>query len=120
MNVLPGLLLLLAFQLLGELINIATGTVVPGPVIGLVLLLALLMVRRGVPAALDRAGSGLLGQLGLLFMPPSVGLIFIAGELDDQWPAIAGAVVVGTALTLGLSAWLMQRLIRAKEHRIRE
>lgn len=112
---LPGLLLLLLFQLVGEAIKIATGTVIPGPVIGLLLMLAFLMVRQGVPAWLERSCNQLLAQIGLLFMPPAVGLVFIAADLGDQWSAILAAVLGGTLLTICACAVLLQWLIRRQE-----
>ena len=55
----------------------------------------------------------------LLLMPPSVGLIFIAPRLQGQWPAIAGAVLLGTLLTLLLSAALLQWLLKRAERKQR-
>jgi holin-like protein len=114
---LPGLLLLLLFQVVGEAIKIGTGTVIPGPVLGLLLMLGFLLLRRGVPDWLERGSNELLGQLGLLFMPPAVGLIFIARELEGQWPAILAAVLGGTFLTLCACGLLLQWLVRRQERR---
>jgi holin-like protein len=108
-----GLFVLLLFQFLGELVKIATGTVLPGAVIGLLLLLVALLLRGGVPEWLGKTASALIGQLALLLMPPSVGLYFLGDQLHGQWPAIAGAVVLGTFLTLLFSAAVMQYLMRA-------
>lgn len=116
---LRGFLVLLVFQCLGELVKIATGTVLPGAVIGLLLLLAALALFRGVPAWLDQSSQQMLGLLPLLLMPPSVGLIFIAPRLQGQWPAIAGAVLLGTLLTLLLSAALLQWLLNRAERKQR-
>jgi putative effector of murein hydrolase LrgA (UPF0299 family) len=108
-----GLLILLAFQCLGELIKVATGTMLPGAVIGLMLLLAMLMLRGGPDASLERASEGLIGHLALLLMPPSVGLWFLGDRLDGQWPAIVAALFGGTLVTLlataALLKWLMRR-----------
>jgi holin-like protein len=114
---LRGILVLLLFQCLGELVKIATGTVLPGAVIGLLLLLAALMAYRGVPAWLDQSSQHMLALLPLLLMPPSVGLIFLGPRLQGQWPAIAGAVVLGTILTLLFSAALLQWLVKSGDRR---
>lgn len=108
---LPGLLGLLLLQCAGAVIKIATGTVLPGPVIGLLLLLVLLIVR-GLPRSLEKAGDALLGQLGLLFVPPAVGLFFLGPRLAGQWTAIFASSILATIATLLFSAALMQRLLR--------
>ncbi len=114
-----GLLILLAFQCLGELIKVATGTVLPGAVIGLLLLLGLLMLQGGPGAGLERASEGLIGHLALLLMPPSVGLWFLGDRLDGQWPAILAALFGGTLVTLLVTAallkWLLKRSPIAEE-----
>lgn len=107
-----GLFVLALFQCAGELIKVATGTVLPGPVIGLLLLLVALLLRGGIPEHLGEAAGTLIGQLPLLLMPPSVGLYFLGDQLHGQWLAIAGAVLLGTPLTLLFSAALMQWLVK--------
>lgn len=114
---LRGVLLLLVFQCLGELIKVATGIVLPGAVIGLLLLLTTLILLRGVPAWLDQGSQRMLDLLPLLLMPPSVGLVFLAPQLHSQWLAIAGAVLLGTPLTLLLSAALLQWLLNRASRR---
>ena len=116
---LRGFLVLLVFQCLGELVKIATGTVLPGAVIGLLLLLVALALIRGVPAWLDQSSQQMLGLLPLLLMPPSVGLVFLGPSLQGQWLGIIGAVLLGTILTLLLSAALLQWLLDRAERRQR-
>lgn len=55
---LSGVLILLGCQLAGELIVVALGLPVPGPVVGMLLLVAgLLLWRRQVPEALPAGGG---------------------------------------------------------------
>lgn len=114
---LRGLLVLLLFQCLGEAIKVATGTVLPGPVIGLLLLFAVLLLRGGPSLALAGTSERLIGLLSLLLMPPSVGLFFLGDRLQGQWPALLAAVVLGTLATLLVSAVVMQWLVRRREGR---
>jgi len=107
-----GLLVVLLFQCLGELIKAATGTVLPGAVIGLLLLLATLMLLGGPDSGLERCSEGLIGHLALLLMPPSVGLWFLGDRLDGQWPAIIAALFGGTLVTLLVTTALMKWLLR--------
>ena len=66
---LPALTLLLVFQLIGEAARLALGLPVPGPVIGLALLLGWLILRGGPSADLRGTTGGLLQHLSLLFVP---------------------------------------------------
>lgn len=110
---LRGLLVLLLFQCLGELIKAFTGTVLPGAVIGLLLLLVTLMVLGGPDTSLEKVSDGLIGHLALLLTPPSVGLWFLGDRLDGQWPAIIAALLGGTVATLLVTTllfkWLLSR-----------
>ena len=86
-----GFAVLLVCQLVGEIASRGLGLPVPGPVLGLVLLVAGFAVwGRGrtdaevaaSPAA--RVGDGLLSNLGLLFVPAGVGVIQYGGLLKAQ------------------------------------
>ncbi|WP_310625435.1 CidA/LrgA family protein [Limnohabitans sp.] len=66
-----GLVQLFIFQTLGELVSKFALPFIPGPVLGLVLLLAYLSVRGHVPASIDWVGGSVLQHLGLLFIPHS-------------------------------------------------
>lgn len=107
-----GLFVLFAFQALGELIKIVTGTVLPGAVIGLLLLFLLLLVRRGVPPLIGETSARLIGLLPLLLTPPSVGMFFLSEQMQGKGYAVAFAVIAGTIFTLVFSGVLMAWLIR--------
>ena len=89
MPLIYGMTVLLVFQLLGEVGVRSLDIPVPGPVAGMLLLLLALIVRRGVPLALDRSASGLLSHLSLLFVPAGVGLM-VADVQDGTLAAALG------------------------------
>ena len=103
-------IILLSCQLLGEVLIIATGLPLPGPVIGMALLLVGLLVRGSIPAGLDSMGDTLLGHLSLLFVPAGVGVMLHAELIGAELLPIAGAVILGTMLTIVVTAWIMQLL----------
>lgn len=105
-------ILLLSCQLLGEVVVIATGLPLPGPVIGMAVLFVGLLVRGGIPAGLDRMADTLLSHLSLLFVPAGVGVMLHAELLGAQLLPIAGSVVLATMLTIVVTAWIMQLLGR--------
>lgn len=111
---LKGLVILLSFQALGELIKAYTGMILPGPIIGMFLLFMALCLWRGVPTCLNNTSQTLIQNLALMFLPPSVGLFFLGPRFDDQWTAIIAAMTGGTVLSLIVSGLLMKFLMRKK------
>ncbi len=109
---LPSLTILVACQFVGEVIARAASLPVPGPVIGLVLLLGWLILRHGPDRPMQDTAQGLLRHLSLLFVPAGVGVMTQWEVLRDDWAAIALAIVVSTALGLGVTGLVMQRLSR--------
>lgn len=102
---------LLLCQLAGEVAARALGLPVPGPVLGMAMLLAALLARGAVPEALGRTADGILAHLGLLFVPAGVGVVLHLDTLaEDAWP-IALAVLGGTLLALGATGMVAQRLL---------
>ncbi len=108
------LTMLVAAQWAGQAVATLAGLPVPGPVIGMLLLLIFLFIRGQVPDGLSAAASPLLTHLSLLFIPAGVGVIAHLGLVRSQWPALVASVVLGTLATLLLTGWLMQRLLRGR------
>ncbi len=104
------LTLLLVCQLIGEIVATSLQLPIPGPVLGMALLFLGLVVRRGSTAGLDDFSRGLLQHLGLLFVPAGVGVVLHLQLLAEAWLPIAGALLFGTAVTIVVTGWLMQRL----------
>lgn len=108
-----ALALLLVFQLIGETASYALGLPIPGPVIGMGLLLATFAFRPSLVARLRTTGNTLLSHLSLLFVPAGVGVMVHFARLSDEGVAIIGAVVASTVLTIvataATAAWLMKR-----------
>jgi len=112
--VIPAITALLACQLAGEVAARALGLPVPGPVIGMVLLFGLLLARgKDAPAPLGATADGLLGHLGLLFVPAGVGVVLHLPVLARDWAPLSLAVLAGTlaaiAATGRLAQWLLRR-----------
>lgn len=105
------LFLLLAFQLLGELLVFLLALPVPGPVVGLVLLFALCLIRRRVPATLETTARALLAHLSLLFVPAGVGVMLHFARIATEWPAILAALVLSTWIAVAVSGRLFAALL---------
>ncbi|ABI55779.1 CidA/LrgA family protein [Alkalilimnicola ehrlichii MLHE-1] len=113
---LNGFALLLVFQLVGEFLSRVLHLPIPGPVIGMMLLFAALVIRGGVPKGLRLAGEGLLAYLALLFVPAGVGLMAHLRLIGQDGLAILVALLVSTVLTLAVTGWLLQVLQRRRRH----
>ncbi|NML26056.1 CidA/LrgA family protein [Zoogloea dura] len=104
--------LLLAFQLAGETLRVALHLPVPGPVLGMALLLIWLVARGGPGDDLRHTSGTLLQHLSLMFVPAGTGVMLHVGRLaDEAWP-IAIALVVSTVLGLAATGLTLHVLTR--------
>jgi len=103
-----GLLILLGFQAAGELLSWLVLPIIPGPVLGLVLLLVFLRLRKTVPTPVDTVGSGILQHLGLLFVPASVGVVLFVPQLRTHGLALLLALVVSVLATVAVTGLVLR------------
>jgi len=115
MAILHALALLLAFQLIGEAATYALALPVPGPVLGMTLLLVVVTLRRDLLARLKPTSSTLLTHLSLLFVPAGVGVMVHGARLAAEGLAIVVAIVVSTVLALAATALTVRALLRDDE-----
>lgn len=112
MSFINGLCVLLIYQLLGEVAVRYFDLAIPGPVIGMLLLLVTLMTIKRVPTDTDATASALLNHLSLLFVPAGVGVMVHLELIGNQWLPILAALVVSTLASLALSALAMKWVAR--------
>lgn len=112
---LVGLTLIFACQLAGEVLVRLLGLPVPGPVLGMVLLLAGLVAGGGPSEGLRTAGHGLLRYLPLFFVPAGVGLVTHGDRLAGAWLPLLAGIVVSTLATMVVVGWLVERRARGED-----
>ena len=114
---LAGFTWLLVFQCAGEALVWLAGLPIPGPVAGMALLFAALLLRKRAPDAMTAAAGGLGQHLSLLFVPAGVGVMMYVAQVTDEWLPIVAALLVSTVLAIAATAltfaWLVQRQGRA-------
>lgn len=117
-----GLLVLLLCQVIGTFLAAVLHLQVPGAVIGMLLLLALLAWRR--PEEDSRvltAGNRILDELPLLFIPAGVGVISCLGLIRAHVGVLVVGMVLpwaaGLAATAGV-ATLLQHMLTTDEDRL--
>ena len=104
-----ALTVILICQLFGEILVRGAGVPMPGPVIGMVLLLAILAIRGGFrrsaataeqEGSLEATSKGLLAHLSLLFVPAGVGVIQRLDVFATYGLALAAALALSTIAAL--------------------
>jgi holin-like protein len=101
---------LLVFQSIGEGLAHALSLPIPGPVIGMLLLLVYLMFKRDAAAKLAPTSMELLRHLSLLFVPAGVGIMVHAQRVSAEWLPIAVALVSSTVVSIAVTAAVVRRL----------
>ncbi|WP_028240380.1 CidA/LrgA family protein [Stutzerimonas azotifigens] len=109
---LKGLTFLVLLQLCGSLISQTLLPMLPGPIIGLLLLLGWLLVRGEIGEPLTQAANGLLQYLPLLLVVPAAGILVSGEQLLGDLGAILAALLLSLLVTVPLCGWLMQAMIR--------
>lgn len=107
---LKSLTILLAFQALGELLSFSLFPSIPGPVLGLIALLAFFFIRGGVPADLQSTANVFTANLGLLFVPAAVGVVVFWPVLAEFGVVILITLLVSVVVTLVGTAWVLDKL----------
>lgn len=104
--------ILLVYQLAGELIVLTLGLPVPGPVVGMLLLLLNLIIKPPFATQLEAPTGLLLSHLSLLFIPAGVGVMVHLARLQHEWLAISVALMISTILGLLVTAWSMMAIYK--------
>lgn len=97
---LPTFGLLLGCQLIGEVAARGIGLPIPGPVLGLALLILVLSIRPVWAEQLRPTIGVILANLSLMFVPAGVGVIGNLDVLAGDWMALLIVLVVSTLLAM--------------------
>jgi putative effector of murein hydrolase LrgA (UPF0299 family) len=100
----PALVLILGCHLAGEVIARGLGLPLPGPVLGLMILLALIAGSARLRAVVQPVAQGILAHLSLLFVPAGVGVVAHLGLFAQQGAVLALALIVSTVAAIVVGA----------------
>lgn len=103
-----GLVQIFLWQGLGELVSRFLLPNIPGPVIGLMLLVAYLTFKGEVDPSLALVADSFRQHLALLFVPASVGVILYLPELKANALAVTVALVVSVFLAITVTALVLK------------
>lgn len=102
---LSAITFILLFQVLGELIGHGLGLPVPGPVLGMVLMLFSFFVKPEFINIIRPTGGVLLSNLSLLFVPAGVGIMRHGQRFIDEGLAIIIVIVASTVIAMIATAY---------------
>lgn len=112
------LALILGFQLVGEVTSRALALPLPGPVLGLILLVLACLLRPGLADRMRPTTLGLLQHLSLFFVPAGVGIVAHLPLMRQHGLGLAVAVMASTVLAIAAGALAfaaVARLTRASD-----
>lgn len=107
-----ALSLILAFELVGEILSRSLDLPLPGPVVGLCLLVAACILRPALADRLRPTAQGLLAHLSLFFVPAGVGVVAHWPVLRDHGIGLVLAIMGSTVLAIAAGALAFQTVAR--------
>lgn len=108
----PAILVILGFQLGGEVVTRALDLSLPGPVLGMAALLVTFLLVPRVEALVRPVAQGLLSHLSLLFVPAGVGVVAHMPLLRQEGAALALALLLSTAAAIAVGALVFVMVAR--------
>lgn len=112
-----ALAFLLGLQLCGEVLARLLGLPLPGGLVGMMLLLAWLLLRRRSGKAMQETSQALLQNLMLLFIPFIAGIVAQAQYIRAEWLPFIAACVLGAVVSLLVTAWTLRWMLAAAARR---
>jgi len=123
---LRSLFIIFFFQLLGEAIQKFFEINIPGPVIGLILLLLVFIFFiknaspfRKIKKEISETSHQIINYLSLLFVPIGVGVVMHINYLGDNLFKILAIIIIGTLSTLVFVAYVMEKIINLEKNNVK-
>ena len=91
------------------------GIIIPGPLIGMLLLLVVLVYPSRLTSLVQPISTRLIQNLSLLFIPACVGAFFLSPSINLQLPMLLLTVVISTPLTM-IAMTLLIRSIKGQQN----
>ena len=115
---LRSLFIIFFYQLLGEAIQKFFEINIPGPVIGLILLLLSFIIfskkliqSKKIIKEISVTSNQIINYLSLLFVPIGVGVVMHIDYLGDNLFKVFSIIIIGTLATLVFTALVMEKII---------
>lgn len=112
--------ILIGFHALGSIASVLLVPMIPGNVIGMVLLTIALATRLVRQHQVEPAADLLVDNLAFLFVPAGVGVMSYAGVIAREWLPLSLSVLVSLIVVLvvtGRTAQLVSRIAEGRRRR---
>jgi len=115
---LKSIFIIFLFQLIGESVQKYFELTIPGPVIGLILLLiSFILLKNSKNIFVNKAKNEIVSTathisnyLSLLFVPIGVGVVMHLSYLEKNYIEVLGVIFFSTILTIGFTALVMETI----------
>jgi len=115
---LKSIFIIFLFQLIGESVQKYFELTIPGPVIGLILLLMSFILLKNnknlfvnkVKNEISSTAIHISNYLSLLFVPIGVGVVMHLSYLEKNYIEVLGVIFFSTILTIGFTALVMEAI----------
>ena len=115
---LKSIFIIFLFQLIGESIQKYFELTIPGPVIGLILLLMSFILLKNnknlfvnkVKNEISSTAIHISNYLSLLFVPIGVGVVMHLSYLEKNYIEVLGVIFFSTILTIGFTALVIEAI----------
>lgn len=118
MKLLREMLIIVLIYFVGEFISKSFLHSVPGNIIGMLILLALLCTKVIKVEAIDTVAQFFLDHLAFFFVPAGVGLMTTIGLLESNIIKLLFICIASTFIVIGVTGLVVQALIRRKEKKL--
>lgn len=113
-----GLFHILLFYFLGEMLSLVLGGLLPGSVLGMVLLFMALYFKIVKPINVKDAATIITKNMAVFFIPAAVGIMVYVELFSKSLMIIALAIVVSTVLTLITVALVQENFEKRRNKKI--
>ena len=116
MKYVKQILIILAFTLLGELLQAVIPLPIPAAIYGLVLMLIALCTGLLKPDHIADTANFLVGIMPLLFVAPAVKIMAYWGVIKENWLPIIAITVISTVVVFIVSGLVTMWLRKGGKH----
>ena len=117
MKYVKQILIILAFSLLGEVLQAVIPLPIPAAIYGLVLLLIALCTGLLKPAHIADTANFLIGIMPFLFVAPAAKIMAYWGIIKENWLPIIAITVISTVVVFAVSGLVTKWLRKGAKDR---
>lgn len=115
MKLLREAMIIIAIYFLGELLSKSLIKVIPGNIIGMLILLIMLSTKVIKLEAIETVSKFLLEHLAFFFIPAGVGLLTAIELIKGNTIKLLFICIISTIIVMGITGIVVQVLINRKE-----